>query len=369
MVIVDTGSTDGTREVARAFGARVFDFPWPDSFAVARNQSLELARGKWVLRMDADDEMSPGHAAKLRELVRRFPGQEVGYLMEYRVPPGPAGTGGHVVDQLQLWPNRPDLRFEHRLHEQLLPSALRAGIPILYSGLAVLHQNFDWSPEGQAKRRRRDFKLLELDLRDNPDHAMVLFNLGMTYLYTAREYEVAAYYLRRCLDRAHWEDTIVRLAYHLLAMARIAQGDWEAARAANEEGRSYHPEDAQLLSQAAQILEHLGRPQEARQALERLILGYDEGHYRCTDEGLRTYQGRHDLAMLLWRMGHLGHCEQILREVVQTYPFFLPAQIHWAEAMHALGRADDARAVVERLPEVTGLEEELQAAREFVGIG
>src|SRR5207249_480278 len=68
IVVVDTGSTDRTREVARDWGARVYEMPWPDSFAAARNQSLELARGSWILRMDADDEITPAHGAHLKTL-------------------------------------------------------------------------------------------------------------------------------------------------------------------------------------------------------------------------------------------------------------------------------------------------------------
>jgi glycosyltransferase involved in cell wall biosynthesis len=369
MVVVDTGSTDRTREVAREYGARVFDFPWVDSFSIARNQSLDQARGKWILRMDADDVITPEHAARLRELIRRYPDHDVAYLMEYRVPPGPSGTGEHVVDQVQLWPNRPDLRFEHRLHEQLLPAILRAGLTVLYSGLTITHQNYDWSPEGQAKRRRRDFRLLEMDLREQPDHPMVLFNLGMAHLQTTREYEMAVHYFTRSLEHSDWRASTVRLAYALLAKARLRQEDWQAALEANEAGRAYYPEDAELLLQAGQIYQQVGRWEEARASLERLVLGYDEPHYRCADGGLRTYRGRHELARLLCRLGHLDHGEQILREVTMTYPAYLPAQIHLAETLHALGRADEARALVERIPEVERLHADLQRTRQLVGAG
>jgi glycosyltransferase involved in cell wall biosynthesis len=69
IVVVDTGSTDATREVARRLGARVFDFPWCDSFAAARNETLRHAQGDWVLWLDADDRLDDDNRAKLRALL------------------------------------------------------------------------------------------------------------------------------------------------------------------------------------------------------------------------------------------------------------------------------------------------------------
>jgi glycosyltransferase involved in cell wall biosynthesis len=347
MVIVDTGSTDRTREVARDFGARVFDFPWVDSFSVARNQSIELARGRWILRMDADDVIAPEDAAKLKDLVRRYAGRsDVAYLMEYRVPPGPDGSGGHVVDQVQLWPNRPDLRFEYRLHEQLLPAVLRARMYTLKSGIAVHHCNFDWSENGRAKRRRRDFPLLEKDLQEHPNDPFVLFNLGMTWLNSLQEHEVAAHYLRRGLLASGGRHGIDRLIYRYLFRARIAQEEGELALAANEEGRRRFPEDADLLLQAAELYETLGRTQEAWAALDRLVLGYDEPQYRCADSGLRTYRGRTERARFLRRQGHVEWAESLLREVTTHYPFYQPARAELAETLRTLGRGDEAEALL-----------------------
>src|SRR5262249_49576333 len=70
MVVVDTGSKDRTREIARDCGARVFEMAWPDSFAEARNASLDLARGQWIFWMDADDVISPECGEQLRALVQ-----------------------------------------------------------------------------------------------------------------------------------------------------------------------------------------------------------------------------------------------------------------------------------------------------------
>lgn len=54
IVVVDTGSTDDTKEIAQSFGAKVFDFEWCDDFAAARNESLRHATGEWMMWLDAD---------------------------------------------------------------------------------------------------------------------------------------------------------------------------------------------------------------------------------------------------------------------------------------------------------------------------
>jgi glycosyltransferase involved in cell wall biosynthesis len=367
MVVVDTGSTDRTREIARDCGARVFDFPWTDSFAEARNQSLVQARGDWIFWMDADDVISPQAGQELRGLIRRHPQRDVAYQIQVRIPPRPGEFSESVVDHVKLFPNRPDLRFEHRIHEQILPALRRAGLEVRFSDLSVTHQNYDHSSDGQERKRRRDFRLLELDLRDRPNHPFVLFNLGMTHLYATKEYEVVAHYLRRCLDTSDWRDSIIRKAYAMLTTARICQQDWGAAIAANEEGRSYYPDDAELLFQAGQIYQRVGRFGEAREALERLIDGREEPHYRSVDTGLRTYRGQHELALLFRLMGDAPHCARALREITAAFPQYVPAQLDLAETLCMLGNHHEARRILTHIPRAEGIEEQLDHLQRLVG--
>src|SRR5206468_12725392 len=58
IIVVDTGSTDDTPEIARRYGARVEFFTWRDHFADARNESLKYAHGNWLMWMDADEELA-----------------------------------------------------------------------------------------------------------------------------------------------------------------------------------------------------------------------------------------------------------------------------------------------------------------------
>src|SRR5690606_5348800 len=68
MIVVDTGSVDATPEIAKSLGAKVFEFPWCDDFARARNESLKYATGDWLFWMDSDDTIPAECGRKLRAL-------------------------------------------------------------------------------------------------------------------------------------------------------------------------------------------------------------------------------------------------------------------------------------------------------------
>ena len=69
IVIADTGSTDGTPEIAREFGARVIEIPWQNDFAAARNRALAGMRSEWVLSLDADEMLDPAAEAEISKLT------------------------------------------------------------------------------------------------------------------------------------------------------------------------------------------------------------------------------------------------------------------------------------------------------------
>ncbi|MFO0852420.1 MAG: glycosyltransferase, partial [Gemmataceae bacterium] len=102
VVVVDTGSADRTREVARRFGARVVDRPWPDSFAAARNASLDHATGEWAFWLDADDRVGPADRDRLRAVLAGLGPGPAAYAMTCRCA-GPAGEAPTLVDHVRLF--------------------------------------------------------------------------------------------------------------------------------------------------------------------------------------------------------------------------------------------------------------------------
>jgi len=119
IVIVDTGSTDRTVEIAEQFGAKVHTFAWCDDFSAARNFALDKVTGEWVLHLDGDEVVNPTtDLAAVRAELAAQP-EQVCFL---RVPvrnPQPQGLGFDVYGARRLFRNRPDLRWRRPIHEAI----------------------------------------------------------------------------------------------------------------------------------------------------------------------------------------------------------------------------------------------------------
>jgi glycosyltransferase involved in cell wall biosynthesis len=175
-IVVDTGSTDRTRDIAREHGAKVFDFPWVDDFAAARNAALDHATGDYVMWLDADDVILPASRDKLSGLFKRLRGAgPAGYMMFTRISPTVAV--GHV----RLFPIRPDIRWTYRVHESIHAALAKAGIPVSDSDVRLLHTGYD-DPDLLAAKTRRNCRLMVMELDELRDDAYadpyVLFNVG-----------------------------------------------------------------------------------------------------------------------------------------------------------------------------------------------
>ncbi|MCD6298234.1 MAG: glycosyltransferase, partial [Deltaproteobacteria bacterium] len=185
MIVVDTGSTDMTRDIATAFGAKVYDFEWKDDFSGARNYSISKASGDWILVMDADEVISPFDYGALRKLVKKSTSRSVAYSFVTRNYSTRANTIGWAVNdgkygaeeagsgwmpstKVRLFHNVSHIQFEYPVHEKVEPSLKNGGIDIKKCNVPVHHygqlnkEKSDINTKGEAYYHMGRNKLEEL---------------------------------------------------------------------------------------------------------------------------------------------------------------------------------------------------------------
>ena len=182
IVIVDTGSTDRTVEIAESFGARVLHHEWNGSFSDARNVSLEAATGHWIIYLDADEVLVEEDAAGLRALTGRV-WREAFSLVETNYT-GDLDDGTAMThNALRMFRNRPEYRFKGRLHEQMayaLPGYLTERIE--YTQLRIEHYGYLGVVRDSKDKSRRNLELLQQQVAEGTESAFQSFNLGSEYL-------------------------------------------------------------------------------------------------------------------------------------------------------------------------------------------
>jgi len=245
-----------------------------------------------------------------------------------------------VVDHVKLFRNRPDLRFEGRIHEQILDAINRSGGAVRRTQAYVVHSGYDHSPEGQRAKRARDLKLLELNLKERPGHPFVLFNIGMTAFHM-KEWDRAQEALEKCLAASKPHESTVRKVYAMLAGCHLQRGELPAARVRVEEGLALFPRDPELLFRAGIIYREVGDLSAAERSYLMLLNEPERGHIDSLDVSMMTYKGRHNLALIYQDMGRLQDAEAQWRAALNENPGFAPSAIALAELYRRQGRTED----------------------------
>ena len=236
MIVVDTGSNDRTKGIAKAFGAKVFDIEWTDDFSAARNVALSKASGDWIFVMDADEVISEQDYHFFFDLLRKTGVPRKAFLLNTRNYTNVVGLEGFTVNdeqyykesagvgwvpskKVRLFPRNESIRFENPVHELVEPSIQRKGFEIVYADIPVHHYGRLNQEKLMAKHEKyyalginklrekpNDIKALKelavqagelhkwkeaLELWNfviglNPNESLAYYNMGSIYLYQTR---------------------------------------------------------------------------------------------------------------------------------------------------------------------------------------
>jgi glycosyltransferase involved in cell wall biosynthesis len=347
IVIVDTGSTDRTKEIAVQFGAKVADIPWKDSFAAARNASIDRASGEWIFWMDADDYLDVQNREKLRSLFRSLTNSTDAYMMRI-VSEEASGAAGKMVDHVRLFRNHPRIRWEYRVHEQILRAVTEAGGREQWTDIVIRHTGYRDRVACHLKHER-NLRLLHLEAKDRPDDPFTLFNLGWTYQVVARYTEAVAH-LERGISMVRPGVSFARKMYAVLVNAYRRLGRPGDALAWSHRGLVKYPDDSELLYQNAMLSYEAGDLVTPEKQLRRLLEPRPPSHFAIgVDEGLTGYLARYNLGVVARDLGRLSEAEQFWRAAVAERPDYAAAWVGLAELSATSERWGELDAMILKL--------------------
>ena len=170
-IVVDTGSTDRTIEIAERMGAKVFNFQWIDDFSAAKNYAIEQASGNWIAFLDADEYFSETDAKKLIIFLKRIqndPQMRANYhaLNCALVNLDSEGNIASRIDQERIFRNLPTLRYKGRIHEQL---DVKPDNIVIVDEIEIVHTGYTEEAFAGTDKIERNIRILRDDLAKFPN--------------------------------------------------------------------------------------------------------------------------------------------------------------------------------------------------------
>lgn len=340
MIVVDTGSVDETPNIAEQYGARVIAHNWQDDFAIARNVSLEAARGEWILFLDADEQLDARARAALHWYTKQ-PNIEGVLLRIHSYIDECSRLDAIVTPVLRLFRNNPKYRFQSAIHEQILNSMLRQSrsISLYDSDLIIHHFGYLKRHMDRKDKIRRNRNLLLKQLEMTPDDPFHLYNLGSNVLQSNEWERAVGLFRRSCLSApANTFYRPVSYKYEIAALLHLNR--LKEALETSEAGIRDYPDYTDLHHWQGVLYMQMGNMGEAKASLERAArLGAATGY--ITETGIGTYRTRFLLAHLAERGRNYAEAIRWYMQALEEGPAYIPLIRGFALLMRCLRRESE----------------------------
>jgi len=338
-IVIDTGSTDRTIEIARSKGARVSSTKWENDFAKARNLSLDKATQRWILIIDPDERLGQSDLDKIKKLTESK--DAIAYSFNTRNYVRNPSVSNFIPNQKQypdlerdypgyfdsrkvrLFQNIPRIRFVGSVHE-LVESTIKgkiieSDIPFHHYGSApevdaqkgkktfyqaqgqkkILEQPNDWKAHFElgieyigAKEFRKAAESLEKARQFSPKDPLILSNLGYAYM-ESKQLDKAEAILTECLkSQPNHHDSILNLG-----VTEMRREKWQKAIQIFDQLVKIHPKSFMAYRNAGLSFAHLNKLQPAAKCLEQALKIFPQYTEARVDLGLVCFAaGRADIA-------------------------------------------------------------------------
>ena len=197
IVVVDTGSTDGTIEMVKNYTPYLYHFEWIKDFSAARNFAISKVKSEYVLIVDSDETLKEWDKKIFERQIKEHP-KGVGCIRNENLL-SEGGKDYTICDEPRMFPKN-YYHYEGTIHEQVVPILKDDTKRDYYhTGISFIHTGYTGTPEKKAKKIKRNIDLLEVELEKYPEDVYIWFQIGKGY-YMAKDYENACKYFGKALE-------------------------------------------------------------------------------------------------------------------------------------------------------------------------
>ncbi|MBI2654185.1 glycosyltransferase [Candidatus Woesearchaeota archaeon] len=280
IIIVDTGSTDKTKEIAKKFKAKVYDFKWIDDFSAARNESLKHATKEWIFVLDADEVIGQKDLEKIKNV--KDANEFVGFSLEQRSYTNNIFESAvkndsdfELVSQypfyishslVRLFKNRLGLHFKHRVHELVEDSINEKGLK--YTKLdVVLHHFGSLKNENLIGEKTGQYsKIILKQLEENPESPRYNYQAARMYL-GRNDFSNALKYFEKTAKLS----PNYKLVFSEIAKIYLEMNDKNRAIEYFKKSMKHNPDNPSPANNLAVIYMSMGKFEQAKKILEEQL--------------------------------------------------------------------------------------------------
>ncbi|MFE4712719.1 MULTISPECIES: glycosyltransferase [unclassified Paenibacillus] len=331
MIIVDTGSTDRTVEIAESVGATVYSFPWTNHFADARNYGIERASGDWIVWLDADEEVDSVDAPRLRSVLE-MDDQNLVFveLINYygESPPDPDKI--YRLAHHRLFRNGIGIRFNGSIHEQLNNREILGNQEQMKMlDVKVYHYGYLDSEVTAKAKSERNLTLLKKASSEPAPDPWIEYHLASEH-YRLENFPEAFQHVNQSI-RLFLENSILppAMLYKLKYSSLIALGSLDNVVAAIDKALGIYPDYVDLHYLKGIALLHRNIVQEAAEAFRYCITLGDDNLRYLTMKGTGSFQAYYYLGECYEKLGKIVEARGAYLEALRLSPNYLEAQVRY----------------------------------------
>lgn len=226
IIVIDTGSTDRTKELAAKYTDKIYDYEWIDDFSAARNFSLEKASNKWIFMMDCDEWIEEIDIEEFEYFRKHLP-NDVGSISRRNYNGSVDAPTSTFIDRTERLFSKQLYNYKGIIHEQLTPKFQKEFETYLLN-TTIGHSGYCISEEAKELKAKRNITLLLKQLESEPDNPYVYYQLGIGYKFM-NDYENAYTYFSKGLEYdvdpslAYVDNMVVEFGHTMLELGRFEE--------------------------------------------------------------------------------------------------------------------------------------------------